>query len=92
VIIDLAVERGGNCEGAEAGKIVETKNGVKIVGHLNWPSRMASDASNMFARNLKAFLPLVSAEDGAYAPHWDDEIIQGCALTRDGEIIHERLK
>lgn len=92
VIIDLAVERGGNCAGAEAGKIVETKNGVKIVGHLNWPSRMASDASNMFARNLKAFLPLVTDEKGAYAPQWDDEIITGCALTRDGTIIHDRLK
>ncbi len=92
VIVDLAVERGGNCEGAKPGKIVTTSNGVKIVGHLNWPSRMASDASNMFARNLKAFLPLVSSEDGAYAPDWDDEIIKGCTLTRDGEIIHERVK
>jgi len=52
---------------------------------------MASDASNMFARNLKAFLPLVTSEDGAYAPHWDDEIIQGCALTKDGAVVHERL-
>jgi len=65
---------------------------VKIVGLLNWPSRMASDASNMFARNLKNFLPLVTTEDGSYAPDWDDEIIQGCALTRDGEVVHERLK
>ncbi len=92
VLVDLAVERGGNVEGAEPGKIVTTKNGVKIVGHLNWPSRMASDASNMFARNLKNFLPLVTAEDGSYAPDWEDEIIQGCALTRDGEVVHERLK
>ena len=92
VLIDLAVERGGNVEGAKAGEIVTTKNGVHIVGHLNWPSRMAADASSMFARNLKAFLPLVTAEDGAFAPNWDDEIIQGCALTKDGEIVHERLK
>ena len=92
VLIDLAVERGGNVEGAKAGEIVTTKNGVHIVGHLNWPSRMAADASSMFARNLKAFLPLVTAEDGAFAPNWDDEIIQGCALTKDGEIIHERVK
>lgn len=92
VLVDLAAERGGNVEGCEAGKIVETKNGVKIVGLLNWPSRMASDASNMFARNLKNFLPLVTAEDGSYAPDWDDDIIQGCALTRDGEVVHERLK
>ena len=92
VLVDLAAERGGNVEGAVAGKIVETKNGVKIVGLLNWPSRMASDASNMFARNLKNFLPLVTAEDGSYAPDWDDEIIKGCALTKDGAVIHERLK
>jgi len=92
VLIDLAVERGGNVEGAKPGEIVTTKNGVHIVGYLNWPSRMASDASNMFARNLKAFMPLVTAEDGAYAPDWDDEIIKGCALTKDGEVVHERLK
>lgn len=92
VLVDLAVERGGNVEGAKAGEIVTTKNGVHIVGHLNWPSRMASDASNMFARNLKALLPLMTGDDGSYAPHWDDEIIQGCALTKDGEIVNERLK
>ncbi|PHR91358.1 MAG: NAD(P)(+) transhydrogenase (Re/Si-specific) subunit alpha [Robiginitomaculum sp.] len=92
VLIDLAIERGGNVEGAKAGKIVETANGVKIVGHLNWPSRMAADSSSLFARNLRNFLPLVTAEDGSYAPDWDDEIIQGCALTRDGVVIHERLK
>ncbi len=92
VIVDMAVERGGNVEGSKPGEIITTKNGVKLVGLLNWPSRMASDASNMFSRNLKNFLPLVTAEDGSYAPNWDDEIVQGCALTRDGEIIHERLK
>lgn len=91
VLVDLAVERGGNVEGAKPGKIVTTDKGVHIVGYLNWPSRMASDASNMFARNLKAFLPLVTSEDGAYAPDWEDEIIKGCALTKDGKIIHERL-
>ena len=92
VLVDLAAERGGNVEGAKAGKIVTTKNDVKIVGLLNWPSRMASDASNMFARNLKNFLPLVTAEDGSYAPDWDDDIIKGCALTKDGAVVHERLK
>ncbi|HHL42560.1 MAG TPA: NAD(P) transhydrogenase subunit alpha, partial [Hellea balneolensis] len=92
VIVDLAIERGGNVQGAKPGEIVETANGVKIVGLLNWPSRMAADASSMFARNLRNFLPLVTAEDGSYAPDWEDEIIQGCALTRDGEVVHERLK
>ena len=98
VLVDLAVERGGNVEGSKPGETVTTpitsdgKGGVHIVGHLNWPSRMAADASNMFARNLKNFLPLVTADDGTYAPDWDDEIIQGCALTRDGAVVHERLK
>jgi NAD(P) transhydrogenase subunit alpha len=92
VLIDLAVERGGNVEGAKAGEIVTTKNGVHIVGYLNWPSRMAADASNMFARNLKALLPLLTAEDGSYSPHWDDDIIKGCALTKDGEVVNERVK
>jgi len=91
VLVDLAVERGGNVEGSKPGEIVTTDNGVHIVGYLNWPSRMAADSSNMFARNLKNFLPLVTAEDGAYAPDWDDDIILGCALTRDGAVIHERL-
>ena len=92
VLVDLAIERGGNVEGAKPGKVVETANGVKIVGYLNWPARMAADSSSLFARNLRNFLPLVTAEDGSYAPDWDDEIIQGCALTRDGEVVHERLK
>ncbi|WP_371396456.1 Re/Si-specific NAD(P)(+) transhydrogenase subunit alpha [Fretibacter rubidus] len=92
VLVDLAVERGGNVEGAKAGEIVTTKNGVHIVGHLNWPSRMAGDSSSLFARNLKNLLPLMTGEDGSYAPDWDDEIIQGCALTKDGAVVHERLK
>jgi NAD(P) transhydrogenase subunit alpha len=92
VLIDLAIERGGNVEGAKPSKIVETANGVKIVGHLNWPARMAADSSALFARNLRNFLPLVTAEDGSYVPDWEDEIIQGCALTRDGKVVHERLQ
>lgn len=92
VLVDLAVERGGNVEGAKPGEIVTRKNGVHIVGHLNWPSRMSADASAMFARNLKSFLPLVTAEDGSFAPDWDDEIIKGSALTRDGAVVNERLK
>jgi len=91
VLVDLAVERGGNVEGAKPGKIVTTANGVHIVGYLNWPSRMAADSSSLFARNLRNLLPLMTAEDGSYAPDWEDEIIQGCALTKDGKVVHERL-
>ncbi|WP_298913729.1 Re/Si-specific NAD(P)(+) transhydrogenase subunit alpha [uncultured Algimonas sp.] len=92
VLVDLAVERGGNVEGAKPGEIVTTKHGVHIVGYLNWPSRMAADASSMFARNLKALLPLLTADDGSFAPDWDDEVIRGAALTRDGSVVNDRLK
>lgn len=91
VLIDLAVERGGNVEGAKAGEVVTTKNGVKIVGHLNWPSRMAGDSSSLFARNLRNFLPLLTAEGGAYSPDYNDDIIKGCLLTHSGAIVHARL-
>lgn len=92
VLIDLAAERGGNVEGVKPGEVVTTKNGVKIVGHLNWPSRMATDSSSLFARNLKNLLPLLTAEDKSYGPDWDDEIVKGCALTRGGDVVNERLK
>ncbi|WP_017931548.1 Re/Si-specific NAD(P)(+) transhydrogenase subunit alpha [Robiginitomaculum antarcticum] len=91
VLIDLAVERGGNVQGAKPGEVVTTKNGVKIVGHLNWPSRMAGDSSSLFARNLKNFLPLLTAEGGVYGPDYDDDIIIGCLLTHGGAVVHERL-
>ncbi|MEI6985843.1 MAG: Re/Si-specific NAD(P)(+) transhydrogenase subunit alpha [Rhodospirillaceae bacterium] len=89
VIIDLAVEQGGNVDGAKMGKIVTTENGVKIVGHLNVPSRIAVDASALYARNLLTFMQMVvDAKTGQLAINWDDEIIKGTALTRDGRIIH----
>lgn len=91
VVIDMAIERGGNCAGTKAGEIIDVK-GVRLVGYQNWPSRMATDASQMFARNLKAFLPLLTGKEGAYAPHWDDEIIAGCALSKEGVSIHPTLK
>ena len=86
VIIDLAVESGGNCESSKAGSIIE-KNGVKIVGHKNVPSRVATDASNLYAKNLLNLLNLI-LKDGTLAINWDDDIIKGVALTKGGEIIH----
>ncbi len=88
VVVDLAVEQGGNCPLSEPGKIV-VKNGVTIVGLLNIPSRIAVDASALYARNLLAFLtPLVDKETKALKINWDDEIIKATALTRDGKIVH----
>ena len=91
VVIDLAAERGGNVEGVVPGKVTTTKGGVIIDGRLNWPSLMAGDASNLFARNIKALLPLLIGEDGSFAPDWDDEIVKGAGLLRDGAVVNERL-
>jgi proton-translocating NAD(P)+ transhydrogenase subunit alpha len=91
VIVDLAVEQGGNVEGSEAGAIVE-RHGVRIVGHKNVPSRLAADASALYARNLYNFLSAFwDAEAKAPVLADDDEIVQGIRLTRGGKIVHERL-
>jgi NAD(P) transhydrogenase subunit alpha len=88
VIVDLAVESGGNCELSVAGEVV-MKNGVTIVGHKNVPSRLATDASSLYARNLLNLIGLlVDKESKALNVNWDDEIIKGIALTRDGSVIH----
>ena len=91
VIVDLAVEAGGNCAGAAAGKIV-TKHGVKIVGHVNVPGRIAEDASKLFARNLLNFLsPMVDEESGSLKIDTEDEIVAGTLVTRDGKVVHPDL-
>ena len=88
VIVDLAVESGGNCELSEAGKVV-AKNGVTLVGHRNVPSRLATDASSLYARNILNLLNLViDKETGSLNINWDDDIVKGIALTKDGSIIH----
>ncbi len=85
VIVDLAVEAGGNCEGSELGKVVD-KNGVKIVGYANMPGRIPTDASAVYARNLLNLLTLC-VDKGSLTIPWDDEIIQAIALTRDGKTL-----
>ncbi len=88
VIVDLAVERGGNCELAKADEVVDA-GGVKIVGHRNVPGRIAASASSLYARNLFAFLEiLVDKTTKALAVDWNDEIVKATALTRDGAVIH----
>lgn len=87
VIVDLAAEQGGNCALSEAGQVV-TKHGVHIVGHRNVPSRLAANASALYAKNLYNLLGLIIDKDGNLAIDWDDDIIKGIALTRDGSIIH----
>jgi len=91
VIVDLAVETGGNCELSQAGKVVE-KHGVTIVGHANVPSRLAADTSRLYARNLFAFLQLmIDSSREAIEIDWEDEIIKGTCITRDGAIVHPAL-
>jgi len=88
VVVDLAVERGGNCECAKPGEVVEV-GGVTIVGYLNVPGRIAASASSLYAKNLFAFLEiLVDKTSKALAVKWDDEIVKATALTRDGAVIH----
>jgi H+-translocating NAD(P) transhydrogenase subunit alpha len=91
VIVDLAVEQGGNCPLSEPGKVT-VKHGVSLVGHLNIPSHIAVDASALYARNLLAFLtPLIDKASKTLKINWDDEIVKGTALTREGKIVHPAL-
>jgi NAD(P) transhydrogenase subunit alpha len=91
VIVDLAVEAGGNCPLSEFGKVVE-KHGVFLVGHANVPARLAADASQLYAKNLLNFLTLSYDKDNkGLKIDWDDDIIKGTALCRDGKVIHPAL-
>src|SRR5690606_31718242 len=92
VVVDLAVERGGNVEGVDPGQIAVTPHGVTLIGYDNLPARLAADSSALFAKNLAAFLPLLTGDGGAYSPHWDDEIVAAMALTRDGQVVPPTLK
>lgn len=91
VLIDLAVEAGGNVEGAKAGEVVTTANGVSIVGHTNLPGRIAADASALYAKNLVAFVGLM-IKDGALALDLEDEILKAAAVTHGGAVVHEGVR
>ena len=91
VIIDMAVEQGGNVEGAKSDEVVEI-GGVKIVGIANLPGRLAADASNLYSRNLTALAGLLVDKEGALAPDYADEILVASVLTKDGAIVHPTFK
>src|SRR5450755_3008832 len=92
VIIDLAVERGGNVEGAKPGEVAKV-GPVKIVGHLNVAGRLAASASALYAKNLLTFLDtMIDKKTKELAVNWDDEIVKGTLLTRDGSIVHPNFK
>ena len=92
VIVDLAVERGGNVEGAQAGAVAQV-GPAKIVGHLNVAGRLAASASALYAKNLYTFVEtLIDKKEKKLAINWDDEIVKGTVLTRDGAIVHPNFK
>lgn len=88
VLVDLAVERGGNVEGSKAGAVTEIHH-VKVVGHLNVAGRIAATASQLYAKNLFAFVEtLIDKENEKLAIDWDDELVRATLLTRDGHVVH----
>jgi NAD(P) transhydrogenase subunit alpha len=88
VIVDLAVERGGNVEGAKPGKVATVSN-VKIVGHLNMAGRIGASASALYAKNLYAFLEtMIDKEAKSLKPDWEDQLVTATVLTRDGKVVH----
>jgi NAD(P) transhydrogenase subunit alpha len=91
VIIDLAGEAGGNCELTEPGQTV-VRHDVKIVSPLNLPASMAEHSSQLFARNVQSLLELFVDEDGKLQLNFDDEIVKGACIVRDGEIVHPGAK
>ncbi len=91
VIVDLAAESGGNCELTKPGETVEA-GGVKVIGPLNLPSEMATNASQLYARNVESLLALLVGEDGSLRLDFEDEIVKAACLTHEGEIVNERAK
>ena len=92
VLVDLAVERGGNVEGVKSGETVEV-DGIKIVGFPNLAGRVAASASGLYARNLLSFIEtLVDKANKKIAVNWEDELVKATALTRDGAIIHPNFQ
>ncbi len=92
VIVDLAVERGGNCELSKADELVVSENGVRIVGYSD-VRKLASTASSLYARNLFAFVEtLIDKKEKTLAVNWDDELVKATLLTRDGAVVHPNFK
>jgi NAD(P) transhydrogenase subunit alpha len=91
VVVDLAGESGGNCELSEPGKSV-VKEGVRIVAPLNLPAQMAEHASVLFARNVQALLELIVDQEGNLNLDFEDEIVAGACVVREGEIVHQGAK
>ena len=88
VIVDLATETGGNCELSERDAVV-VKHGVTIIGHANYPARVPTDTSMLYARNIYNFIsPMIDGESGQMKIDWEDEVIKGALLTRGGSVVN----
>jgi NAD(P) transhydrogenase subunit alpha len=93
VIVDIAAEAGGNVEGTERDEVVVTPNGVTIIGYANLPARLPRDASALFARNILNFVtPMLEKDTGRLNINWDDEIVKGTLVTKDGQVVHPGLQ
>ena len=93
VVVDIAAEAGGNCAATVPGQVVTTPNGVKVVGYVNWPSRIPVASSNLYARNLLTFLTTFWDKDaGKPALPESDEIVRGVMLTRGGQVVHAQFQ
>jgi H+-translocating NAD(P) transhydrogenase subunit alpha len=90
VIVDLAASTGGNCEATVPGETVSV-DGVVVVGATDLVSRVAGDASRLYARNVAAFVDLITGDGATLAPDWDDDIVAESCITRDGRVVHPRL-
>ena len=92
IIVDLAAEQGGNCPLSKPDEVYEI-HGVTLMGHVNLPSHLAVDASALYSRNLFNFVSLlIDKKTGALTVNWDDEIVKGSGVTRDGAVVHPALK
>ncbi|TAK98104.1 MAG: Re/Si-specific NAD(P)(+) transhydrogenase subunit alpha [Rhodospirillaceae bacterium] len=93
VIVDLAAEAGGNVEGVHRDEVITTANGVTIIGYSNMPARLPRDASALFAKNILNFVtPMIDKASATFNINWDDEIVKGTLVAKDGQIVHPGLR
>ena len=90
VLVDLAADQGGNCELTQPGQTIR-EHGVTLIGETNLPSQMAVHASQMYSKNVQNLLALL-VKDGQFLPDFEDEVVKGTCITRDGEVVHEATR
>jgi NAD(P) transhydrogenase subunit alpha len=91
VIVDLAAATGGNTPFTENNKTIQ-RNGVTIIGNSSLFCTMPADASKLYGKNVINFIQLLLSKEGQLALNWNDELVKGCCITHEGQVVHERLK